>query len=116
MSKNIKSKTPMLDSFSRDVTKIALENKLDPIIGRDKEIERVSQILTRRKKNNPVLIGEPGVGKTAIIEGLALRIIKKTVPRLLWEQRVVALDMAGLIVEQSIEDNLKNELKDDSRA
>ena len=97
MSKNIKSKTPMLDSFSRDVTKIALENKLDPIIGRDKEIERVSQILTRRKKNNPVLIGEPGVGKTAIIEGLALRIIKKTVPRLLWEQRVVALDMAGLI-------------------
>ena len=97
MSKNIKSKTPMLDSFSRDITKIALENKLDPIIGRDKEIERVSQILTRRKKNNPVLIGEPGVGKTAIIEGLALRIIKKTVPRLLWEQRVVALDMAGLI-------------------
>ena len=77
MSKNIKSKTPMLDSFSRDVTKIALENKLDPIIGRDKEIERVSQILTRRKKNNPVLIGEPGVGKTAIIEGLALRIIKR---------------------------------------
>ena len=97
MNKNIKSKTPMLDSFSRDVTRIALENKLDPIIGRDKEIERVSQILTRRKKNNPVLIGEPGVGKTAIIEGLALRIIKKTVPRLLWEQRVVALDMAGLI-------------------
>tara|TARA_Y100000996_G_scaffold11439_1_gene9269 strand:+ start:185 stop:2182 length:1998 start_codon:yes stop_codon:yes gene_type:complete len=97
MNKNIKSKTPMLDSFSRDITKIALENKLDPIIGRDKEIERVSQILTRRKKNNPVLIGEPGVGKTAIIEGLALRIIKKTVPRLLWEQRVVALDMAGLI-------------------
>tara|TARA_Y100000768_G_scaffold368863_1_gene333238 strand:- start:4249 stop:6234 length:1986 start_codon:yes stop_codon:yes gene_type:complete len=97
MNKNVKSKTPMLDSFSRDITKIALENKLDPIIGRDKEIERVSQILTRRKKNNPVLIGEPGVGKTAIIEGLALRIIKKTVPRLLWEQRVVALDMAGLI-------------------
>ena len=97
VNKNSKSKTPMLDSFSRDVTKIALENKLDPIIGRDKEIERVSQILTRRKKNNPVLIGEPGVGKTAIIEGLALRIIKKTVPRLLWEQRVVALDMAGLI-------------------
>jgi len=97
VSKNDKSSTPMLDSFSRDVTKIALENKLDPIIGRDQEIERVSQILTRRKKNNPVLIGEPGVGKTAIIEGLALRIINKTVPRLLWGQRVVALDMAGLI-------------------
>ncbi len=97
INKSNKSKTPMLDSFSRDVTKIAMENKLDPIIGRDQEIERVSQILTRRKKNNPVLIGEPGVGKTAIIEGLALRIIKKTVPRLLWEQRVVALDMAGLI-------------------
>ena len=97
INKTQKSKTPMLDSFSRDITQVALENRLDPIIGRDQEIERVSQILTRRKKNNPVLIGEPGVGKTAIIEGLALRIIKKTGPRLLWEQRVVALDMAGLI-------------------
>ena len=94
---NKKSTTPMLDSFSRDITKLALENKLDPIIGRNREIERLSQILTRRKKNNPVLIGEPGVGKTAVIEGLALRIIQKTVPRLLWGQRVVALDMAGLI-------------------
>ena len=92
-----KSNTPMLDSFSRDISRLALENKLDPIIGRNQEIERLSQILTRRKKNNPVLIGEPGVGKTAIIEGLALRIMQKTVPRLLWGQRVVALDMAGLI-------------------
>ena len=97
INKNKKSSTPMLDSFSRDISKLALENKLDPIIGRDNEIERLSQILTRRKKNNPVLIGEPGVGKTAVIEGLALRIIQKTVPRLLWGQRVVALDMAGLI-------------------
>ncbi|MAX10089.1 MAG: Clp protease ClpC [Candidatus Marinimicrobia bacterium] len=97
MNKNKKSSTPMLDSFSRDITKLALENKLDPIIGRNREIERLSQILTRRKKNNPVLIGEPGVGKTAVVEGLALRIIEKTVPRLLWGQRVVALDMAGLI-------------------
>ena len=97
MDKNKKSSTPMLDSFSRDITKLALQNKLDPIIGRDREIERLSQILTRRKKNNPVLIGEPGVGKTAAVEGLALRIIEKTVPRLLWGQRVVALDMAGLI-------------------
>ena len=97
INKNKKSSTPMLDSFSRDISKLALENKLDPIIGRDSEIERLSQILTRRKKNNPVLIGEPGVGKTAVIEGLALRIIQKTVPRLLWGQRVVALDMAGLI-------------------
>ena len=95
--KNKKSSTPMLDSFSRDISRLALENKLDPIIGRDSEIERLSQILTRRKKNNPVLIGEPGVGKTAVIEGLALRIMQKTVPRLLWGQRVVALDMAGLI-------------------
>ena len=95
--KNKKSSTPMLDSFSTDISRLALENKLDPIIGRDSEIERLSQILTRRKKNNPVLIGEPGVGKTAVIEGLALRIMQKTVPRLLWGQRVVALDMAGLI-------------------
>ena len=96
-NKSKKTTTPMLDSFSRDITKLALENKLDPIIGRNREIERLSQILTRRKKNNPVLIGEPGVGKTAVIEGLALRIMEKTVPRLLWGQRVVALDMAGLI-------------------
>ena len=92
-----KSTTPTLDMFSRDISKMAHDGKLDPVIGRSLEIERVAQILSRRKKNNPVLIGEPGVGKTAIIEGLALRINDKTVPRLLWGQRVVALDLAGLI-------------------
>ena len=91
------SKTPTLDLFSRDFSKMVIEDKLDPVIGRNIEIERVAQILSRRKKNNPVLIGEPGVGKTAIVEGLAIRIQKKTVPRVLWGQRVVALDLAGLI-------------------
>jgi ATP-dependent Clp protease ATP-binding subunit ClpC len=94
---NQKSKTPVLDSFSRDVTKMAEENLLDPIIGREEEIERVSQILSRRKKNNPILIGEPGVGKTAIIEGLALRINSKKVARILFDKRVVMLDMAALV-------------------
>ncbi|KAK3582602.1 hypothetical protein CHS0354_024156 [Potamilus streckersoni] len=92
-----KSKTPILDSFSRDLTQLAIEDKLDPIIGREKEIERVAQILSRRKKNNPVLIGEPGVGKTAIAEGLALRIIQKKVSRILFEKRVVALDLTSLV-------------------
>ena len=86
-----------LSSFSRDISKLAENNTLDPVIGRDEEIERVAQILSRRKKNNPVLIGEPGVGKTAIAEGLAIRIVKKQVPRLLWNYKVVALDMTGLI-------------------
>lgn len=90
-------KTPVLDNFSRDLTKLALEDKLDPVIGRNKEIERVSQVLSRRKKNNPVLIGEPGVGKTAIVEGLALRIIKKQVPRTLYDKRIVSLDLASLV-------------------
>lgn len=90
-----KTKTPVLDIFGRDLTKLALEDKLDPIVGREKEIERVAQILSRRKKNNPVLIGEPGVGKTAIAEGLALRIVQKKVPRILHEKRVVTLDLAG---------------------
>ena len=94
---NIKSSTPTLDSVSRDISKLAREKKLDPVIGRNIEIERVAQILSRRKKNNPVLIGEPGVGKTAIVEGLAIRIADKTVPRLLWEQKVLALDIPGLI-------------------
>ena len=94
---NSKSKTPVLDSFSRDVTKLAEEDALDPIIGRDEEIERVSQILSRRKKNNPILIGEPGVGKTAIVEGLALRIISKKVSRILFDKRVVMLDMAAIV-------------------
>ena len=92
-----KSNTPTLDLFSRDISKLALDGKLDPVIGRELEIERVAQVLSRRKKNNPVLIGEPGVGKTAIVEGLALRIHEKSVPRILWGQRVIALDLAGLI-------------------
>ncbi|MHC1738891.1 MAG: ATP-dependent Clp protease ATP-binding subunit [Ignavibacteriaceae bacterium] len=92
-----KTKTPVLDNFGRDLTKLAHEDKLDPIVGREKEIERVAQILSRRKKNNPVLIGEPGVGKTAIAEGLALRIVQKKVPRILHEKRVVTLDLAGLV-------------------
>ncbi|MBN1639169.1 MAG: ATP-dependent Clp protease ATP-binding subunit [Ignavibacteriales bacterium] len=92
-----KSKTPVLDNFGRDLTKLALDDKLDPVIGREKEIERVAQILSRRKKNNPVLIGEPGVGKTAIAEGLAVKIIERKVPRLLQNKRIVTLDLAGLI-------------------
>ncbi|MCL4116791.1 UNVERIFIED_CONTAM: hypothetical protein GTU68_052358 [Idotea baltica] len=92
-----KSRTPVLDNFGRDVTKLALEGKLDPIIGREKEIERVSQILSKRKKNNPILIGEPGVGKTAIVEGLALRINQKKVSRSLFNKRLVMLDLAALV-------------------
>ncbi|HTF05494.1 MAG TPA: ATP-dependent Clp protease ATP-binding subunit [Bacteroidia bacterium] len=92
-----KSKTPVLDNFGRDLTKAAEEGKLDPIVGREKEIERVSQILSRRKKNNPILIGEPGVGKSAIAEGLALRIIQKKVSRVLFNKRVVSLDLASLV-------------------
>jgi ATP-dependent Clp protease ATP-binding subunit ClpC len=92
-----KSKTPVLDNFGRDLTQLAEENKLDPVVGREKEIERVSQILSRRKKNNPLLIGEPGVGKSAIAEGLALRIINKKVSRILYNKRVVTLDLASLV-------------------
>jgi len=92
-----KSRTPVLDNFGRDITKLAEEDKLDPIIGREKEIERVSQILSRRKKNNPILIGEPGVGKTAIVEGLALRIKERRVSRTLFNKRLVMLDMAALV-------------------
>jgi len=92
-----KTKTPVLDNFGRDLTKSAVEGKLDPIVGREKEIERVAQVLSRRKKNNPVLIGEPGVGKTAIAEGLALRIINKQVSRVLHNKRVVTLDLAALV-------------------
>ena len=95
--KQEKSKTPVLDNFGRDLTKLAAESKLDPVIGREKEIERVAQVLSRRKKNNPVLIGEPGVGKTAIAEGLALRIINKKVSRVLHDKRVVTLDLAALV-------------------
>jgi ATP-dependent Clp protease ATP-binding subunit ClpC len=90
-------KTPVLDNFGRDLTKMAAEKKLDPVIGRQKEIERLSQVLSRRKKNNPVLIGEPGVGKTAIVEGLALRIVQKKVSRALYEKRIITLDIASLV-------------------
>ena len=92
-----KSRTPVLDNFGRDLTKFAEAGKLDPIVGREKEIERVAQILSRRKKNNPILIGEPGVGKTAIAEGLALRIVQKKVSRVLFGKRVVTLDLASLV-------------------
>jgi ATP-dependent Clp protease ATP-binding subunit ClpC len=96
-SKMEKSKTPVLDNFGRDLTKLAEENKLDPIVGREREIERVAQVLSRRKKNNPVLIGEPGVGKTAIAEGLAIRIIQRKVSRVLYDKRIVTLDLAALV-------------------
>ncbi|MFY8202916.1 MAG: Clp protease N-terminal domain-containing protein, partial [Sediminibacterium sp.] len=92
-----KSKTPVLDNFGRDITKLAEQDALDPIVGRDAEIERVSQILSRRKKNNPILIGEPGVGKTAIVEGLALRIVQRKVSRVLFDKRVISLDLAALV-------------------
>jgi ATP-dependent Clp protease ATP-binding subunit ClpC len=95
--KQDRSKTPVLDNFGRDLTKLAIEDKLDPIVGREKEIERVAQVLSRRKKNNPVLIGEPGVGKSAIAEGLALRIVQKKVSRVLHDKRVVTLDLAALV-------------------
>jgi ATP-dependent Clp protease ATP-binding subunit ClpC len=96
-SSDTKSKTPVLDNFGRDLTKYAEEGKLDPVVGREEEIERVSQILSRRKKNNPILIGEPGVGKSAIAEGLALRIIQRKVSRVLFDKRIVTLDLASLV-------------------
>jgi ATP-dependent Clp protease ATP-binding subunit ClpC len=95
--KESKSSTPVLDNFGRDLTKMAEDGKLDPIVGREQEIERVSQVLSRRKKNNPVLIGEPGVGKSAIAEGLALRIIQRKVARVLFNKRIIALDMASMV-------------------
>ncbi len=94
---NAKSKTPVLDNFGRDITRLAETGALDPIVGREEEIERVSQILSRRKKNNPILIGEPGVGKTAIVEGLALRIVQRKVSRVLFDKRVISLDLAALV-------------------
>ena len=94
---NVKSKTPVLDNFGRDLTRAAEEKRLDPIVGREKELERVSQILSRRKKNNPVLIGEPGVGKSAIAEGLALRIVQRKVSRALYNKRVIMLDLASVV-------------------
>ncbi len=96
-SSDTKSKTPVLDNFGRDLTRLAEDGKLDPVVGREKEIERVSQILSRRKKNNPILIGEPGVGKSAIAEGLALRIVQRKVSRILFGKRIVSLDLASLV-------------------
>ncbi len=96
-SSNTKSKTPVLDNFGRDLTRAAEEKRLDPIVGREKELERVAQILSRRKKNNPVLIGEPGVGKSAIAEGLALRIVQRKVSRALYNKRIIMLDLASVV-------------------
>jgi len=106
-----KSTTPVLDNFGRDLTKMAEEGKLDPIVGRAKEIERVSQILSRRKKNNPILIGEPGVGKSAIAEGLALRIIDKKVSRVLYGKRIVTLDIASLVAGTKYRGQFEERLK-----
>ena len=109
--KSKKSSTPVLDNFGRDLTKVALEGNMDPVIGREKEIERVSQILSSRKKNNPLLIGEPGVGKSAIAEGLALRIIQKKVSRVLYNKRVVTLDLASLVAGTKYRGQFEERLK-----
>ena len=109
--KSKKSSTPVLDNFGRDLTKVALEGNMDPVIGREKEIERVSQILSRRKKNNPLLIGEPCVGKSAIAEGLALRIIQKKVSRVLYNKRVVTLDLASLVAGTKYRGQFEERLK-----
>lgn len=109
--KSKKSSTPVLDNFGRDLTKVAIDGNMDPVIGREKEIERVSQILTRRKKNNPLLIGEPGVGKSAIAEGLALRIIQKKVSRVLYNKRVVTLDLASLVAGTKYRGQFEERLK-----
>ena len=96
-SRSTASDTPVLDNFGTDITRAAMENRLDPVVGREKEIERIAQVLSRRKKNNPVLIGDPGVGKSAIVDGLALRIVQKKVSRTLFDKRVVSLDMASIV-------------------
>ncbi len=106
-----KSSTPILDNFGRDITKLAEEGVIDPIIGRKDEIERVSQILSRRKKNNPILIGEPGVGKTAIAEGLAMKIVQKKCPRILFDKRIVGLDMALLVAGTKYRGQFEERLK-----
>ncbi|MFW6326856.1 MAG: ATP-dependent Clp protease ATP-binding subunit [Bacteroidota bacterium] len=106
-----KSDTPVLDNFGIDITKLAEENSLDPIVGREKEIERLAQILSRRKKNNPILIGEPGVGKSAIAEGLALRIIGKKVSRILFDKRVVSLDIASIVAGSKYRGQFEERMK-----
>ena len=109
--KGDKTDTPILDNFGRDITKLAEQGKIDPIIGRNDEIERVTQVLSRRKKNNPLLIGEPGVGKTAIVEGLALKIIEKKCPRVLFDKRVVSLDLALLVAGTKYRGQFEERLK-----
>ena len=94
---NSNSKTPMLDSFGKDLTQLAIEGRFDPVVGRSQEIRRCSQILARRKKNNPILIGEPGVGKTAIVEGLATMIINRTCPRVLFDKKIISIELATLV-------------------
>ena len=106
-----KSKTPVLDNFGRDLTLMAENGKLDPVVGRQQEIERISQILSRRKKNNPILIGEPGVGKSAIAEGLALRIIQKKVSRILFNKRIVSLDLASLVAGKKYRGQFEERMK-----
>ena len=108
---NVKSKTPVLDNFGRDLTKAAEENRLDPIVGRDRELERVAQILSRRKKNNPILIGEPGVGKSAIAEGLALRIVQRKVSRALYNKRIIMLDLASVVAGTKYRGQFEERLK-----
>lgn len=108
---NVKSKTPVLDNFGRDLTRAAEENRLDPIVGRDKELERVAQILSRRKKNNPILIGEPGVGKSAIAEGLAIRIVQRKVSRALFNKRIIMLDLASVVAGTKYRGQFEERLK-----